>query len=644
MRVGVRTFAKQRLSMLKSPVLFICTFVVTLLLLSCEETPTETALQQAIYRDPHSFARAWEAKVDHLSLDLKVDFERELLKGTAVLRIDRIENAKTLHLDTRNLNIQSISISDDSLHLRPISIQVGRVDSILGEELLVPLEEKTRFVHIRYETNPGADALQFLPPGLTTGSGPFLLTQSQAINARTWVPIQDSPGIRFTYDAKIEVPAHLLALMSATNPQETNATGIYHFQMDQPIPAYLLALNVGDLEFRSLGSRVGVYAEPAVIEAAAYEFAELSKMMEIAEQLYGPYRWERYDVVVQPPSFPFGGMENPRLTFATPTILAGDRSLVSLVAHELAHSWSGNLVTNATWNDFWLNEGFTVYFEYRIMEALKGRDYSEMLARISYEDLVEEVQSLPQGSPDTRLALNLTGRNPDNIPAIPYDKGYYFLRYVEELVGRAAFDTFLVDYFNRNAFQTMTTETFLGQMDEHLWSAHPEAKDSIDIETWIYGTGIPQDLPASQSTRFAAVAAATEAWLNGTPADSLDTKNWSSHEWLHMIRSLPEGMTTEDLSKLDKAFALTTRTNSEVQCRWFAKSLEVGYEPAYPYIRDFLQTVGRKKFLKPLYMTMMKTEAGQQMAKEIYAEARPHYHPIAVYAIDPIVDFKEGDI
>ncbi|MEO1382727.1 MAG: M1 family aminopeptidase/hydrolase, partial [Bacteroidota bacterium] len=379
--------------MLKSPVLFICTFVVTFLLLSCEETPTETALQQAIYRDPHSFARAWEAKVDHLSLDLKVDFEREMLKGTAVLRIDRIENAKTLHLDTRNLSIQSISISDDSLHLRPISIQVGRVDSILGEELLVPLEEETRFVHIQYETNPGADALQFLPPGLTTGSGPFLLTQSQAINARTWVPIQDSPGIRFTYDAKIEVPAHLLALMSATNPQETNATGIYHFQMDQPIPAYLLALNVGDLEFRSLGSRVGVYAEPAVIEAAAYEFAELSKMMEIAEQLYGPYRWKRYDVVVQPPSFPFGGMENPRLTFATPTILAGDRSLVSLVAHELAHSWSGNLVTNATWNDFWLNEGFTVYFEYRIMEALKGRDYSEMLARISYEDLVEEVQS-----------------------------------------------------------------------------------------------------------------------------------------------------------------------------------------------------------------------------------------------------------
>ncbi|MEL6134083.1 MAG: M1 family aminopeptidase/hydrolase, partial [Bacteroidota bacterium] len=437
--------------MLRSLISIVYIFLAAFFLLSCEEPTQEDALQQAIYRDPHSYARAWEARVDHLSLDLKVDFEQEKLVGMAVLRIDREENAKTLHLDTRNLDIQSISVSDDSLHLRPIDIQTGRMDSILGEELLIPLEENTRFVHIQYQTNPGADALQFLPPTLTTGSGPFLLTQSQAINARTWVPIQDSPGIRFTYDAKIQVPAHLLALMSATNPQKKNLTGIYTFKMEQPIPAYLLALNVGDLEFRSLGDRVGVYAEPSIIDSAAYEFADLSKMMAIAEQLYGPYRWERYDVVVQPPSFPFGGMENPRLTFATPTILAGDRSLVSLVAHELAHSWSGNLVTNATWNDFWLNEGFTVYFEYRIMEALKGRDYSEMLARISYEDLIEEVQSLPQGSPDTRLALNLTGRNPDNIPAIPYDKGYYFLRHVEELVGRAAFDTFLVDYFNRNA-------------------------------------------------------------------------------------------------------------------------------------------------------------------------------------------------
>ncbi|MEL7341975.1 MAG: M1 family aminopeptidase/hydrolase, partial [Bacteroidota bacterium] len=375
---------------------------------------------------------------------------------------------------------------------------------------------------------------------------------------------QDSPGIRFTYDARVKVPKRLLAIMSATNPTEKSEDGVYLFKMEQPIPAYLLALAVGDLEFAPLGERSGVYAEPSVLKAATYEFGEVEEMMNIAEQLYGPYKWERYDIVVLPPSFPFGGMENPRLTFATPTILAGDRSLVSLVAHELAHSWSGNLVTNATWNDFWLNEGFTVYFENRIMEALKGRDYSEMLAYISYQDLTGEVSDMGQESPDTRLSIELSGRNPDDgMTSIAYDKGYYFLRLIEETVGREAFDAFLKEYFSEHAFQTMDTETFLVELDTKLLNKYPGAKEEIGVNKWVKQTGIPDNIPVAKSKRFQQVSDALTSWIAGMPADQLEVSEWSTHEWLHFIRILPDSISKDQLARLDAAFGFTKSTNSE---------------------------------------------------------------------------------
>ena len=245
--------------------------------------------------------------------------------------------------------------------------------------------------------------------------------------------------------------------MSASNPQIKNETGSYHFEMKQPIPSYLLALAVGDVEFKRVSNRAGIYAERTVLDSAVWEFADLEKMIHGAEELYGAYLWERYDVLVLPPSFPFGGMENPRLTFATPSILAGDRSLTSLIAHELAHSWSGNLVTNRTWNDFWLNEGFTVYFEHRIMEKLYGRDYAEMLALLSLQDLRETIQSLKDENlyADTKLKLDLAGRNPDDgVTDIAYNKGYFFLRLFEERYGRERFDSFLKHYFSSNAFKS----------------------------------------------------------------------------------------------------------------------------------------------------------------------------------------------
>lgn len=595
--------------------------------------------------DPHSYAQPAEARVTHLDLVITVNFDQEIISGTAVLEIEKRSSVRTLHLDTKDLDIEAVMISSDSRNEKVAEYSLGSPDPELGSDLKISLDRNTKYVHIVYATRPGAEALQFLPPELTSGDSPFLLTQSQSIFARTWVPIQDSPGIRFSYRATVQVPENLMAVMSGENPTEKRPGGIYEFNMPQPIPAYLLALAVGDIEFASLGPRSGVYAEPALLEAARFEFAEIEEMMDIAENLYGPYRWERYDIIVLPPSFPFGGMENPRLTFATPTILAGDRSLVSLIAHELAHSWSGNLVTNATWNDFWLNEGFTVYFENRIMEGLKGRPYSEMLAQISYEDLKAEVAEMGFKNKDTRLALDLTGRHPDDgMTSIAYDKGYFFLRLIEETVGRDNFDAFLKSYFEKNAFKTMTTTAFLAQLEEQLLSKHPNASTTINVNEWVYSTGIPDNIPFIPSAKFQAVEQAVNSWIAGVAPNELETSDWSSHEWQHFIRSLPAQISVDKMAELDGIFAFTQSTNSEVQAMWYKRAIQVGYEPAYPKMKEFLNLVGRRKFLAPLYKAMMETEEGKAMAHEIYATARNHYHPIAVSSIDEILNWNPDSL
>ncbi|MDP5169659.1 MAG: M1 family metallopeptidase [Bacteroidia bacterium] len=616
-----------------------CVFLmITALMASCSQTHTP-----AIPSDPHSFSNPEEAFVEHLSLSLVVNMEEKILQGEAVWMIGKNRNAKELILDTKELEILEVQTSNDGQTKTAAKFTLGPKDPILGEALHIPITAGTRFVHIRYNTTPGAEALQFLPPAQThTGRSPFLLTQSQAINARTWVPCQDSPGLRFTYNATVTVPKGLLALMSAENPTQVSPDGVYQFQMTQPIPAYLLALAVGELTFRSLGPNTGVYAEPTLIDKAAYEFEEVNDMISIAEKLYGPYQWGRYDIVVLPPSFPFGGMENPRLTFATPTILAGDRSLVALVAHELAHSWSGNLVTNATWNDFWLNEGFTVYFENRIMEALKGAEYANMLAQISLKDLNDEVRDMGSDSPDTKLAIDLAGTNPDDgVTSIAYDKGFFFLKTIEKTVGREAFDAFLIDYFNKNAFKTMTTDEFVAILREDLLVKFPGSEEQIGVDNWVYGTGIPDNLPIPQSDKFTNVEKAVSAWIAGVDEGDLGSDEWTSHEWLHFIHSLPDGIDAKELGRLDSVFHLTASTNSEVQAAWYERAIKSNYLKAKPAIRKFLTTVGRRKFLMPLYGAMKNTPGWEQTALDIYREARPRYHPISVISVDQLLSWQE---
>ncbi len=571
--------------------------------------------------DPHSYAQPELVRVEHLSLDLRVDFAKKKLIGTAKLRIT--PGAKQLVLDTRDLKIRNVSAP----------YELGKSDPILGTPLTIRIAPKTRFVTISYETSPEASALQWLDPPQTAGKKhAYLLSQSQAINARSWVPIQDSPQVRFTYDATIRVPKNLIAVMSAENPQKRNATGVYHFHMPQPVPAYLLALAVGDIGFRPFSNISGVYAEPAVLEKAHHEFEDTPRMIETAESLYGPYRWSRYDILVLPPSFPYGGMENPRLTFLTPTLIAGDRSLVSVVAHELAHSWSGNLVTNATWNDFWLNEGFTTYIERRIDEKLYGRELSEMEYMLGGTDLETEFKELPPE--DQGLQINWAGKNPDEAPSVvPYEKGALFLRLIEETAGREKFDRFLRSYFDQNAFRSMSTERFV----EILKS---EGLAPENIEAWIHGPGLPPNAPKPHSETFAKVNAQIEVWRNGTPASSLDTRGWVTHQWIHFIRGLPATLTTAQLKQLDDQFRFTWSGNSEILEAWLERVIENRYEAAYPALEQFLTSQGRRKYLKPLYTKLAATPEGLALAKHIYAKARPTYHPLSQATIDALLKQK----
>ena len=587
--------------------------------------------------DPHSFARPAEAVVRHLSLLLTVDFAQRRLHGTATLDLATAPDAREVVLDTRGLHIAAVAL--DAPDGPATEFSLGEAVPFLGQALRIAIRPDTRRVVVRYATAPeGADALQWLQPAQTAGRRePLLFTQSQAILARTWVPIQDSPGIRFTYEARVTVPPHLLALMSATNPTELRADGVYDFRMPQPIPAYLLALAVGDLAFRPTGPRTGVYAEPVSLEAAAWEFEDLEKMVEAAEALYGPYRWERYDLLLLPPSFPFGGMENPRLTFVTPTIVTGDRSLTSLVAHELAHSWSGNLVTNATWNDFWLNEGYTVYFERRIMEALYGAPYAEMLQQLGTDGLHHTVAALPPD--DTRLKLDLAGRDPDDgVTEIAYEKGELLLLAIERGVGRARMDRFIREYFDEFAFRSMDTESWLAHVRQTLGAEFPTLEAQVPFTDWIYRPGLPASAPKVRSARFAGVEKQLSEWLGGhTAATALVTTDWSSHEWVHFVRLLPETLSAESLADLDAAFGFTDSGNAEILAQWFQHTIRAEYTPAAAALERFLTTVGRRKFLVPLYKGLTQTEVGRAEAQRIYRLARPNYHAVATSTFDELL-------
>ena len=579
-------------------------------------------------RDPHTWSKPNEARVKHLEWNAEVNFDTHTISAVALYTIENITGTDTIIFDTKGLSITEVLVDDV-----PVSVTISPDKAFIGCALRVPIQKNSKDVMITYTTSPDAEALLWVD-----GEKPFLFSQSQAILARTWVPCQDSPGVRITYNATVKVPQGLMALMSAENPQSVSADGTYRFKMDQPIPSYLMALAVGDVQFRPIGDRTGVYAIPSLIDAAASEFSDMQAMVDAAEKLYGPYVWGRYDLLILPPAFPFGGMENPKLTFATPTIIAGDKSLVSLVAHELAHSWSGNLVTNSTWDDFWLNEGFTVYFEQRIMEAVFGRERAEMLAQLSRQDLDATLAEISSSAhpEDTRLKLALEGRSPDDgMTDIAYNKGYFFLRLIEETAGRDKFDAFIKSYFDTHKFQVMDTERFLEYLRANLVT--PEMEKQINIQAWVYGEGLPANAPIVQSSQLQQVDVIRASWEKGEMKnDQLPWASWSYQERYRFISNFSEAVTSTQMQSLDAAFAISSTGNNEVLFAWLEQAVKKHYSPAYDELEKFLTSVGRRKFVAPLYEAMVAS--GQiELAKSIYAKARSSYHAVTVGTVDEIV-------
>lgn len=595
-------------------------------------------------RDVHSYAQPDKVVIRDLGLDLRIDFQAKQLRGHADLALEWVDPAaRELVLDTRDLTIEKVSGKRADGRWFKLDHTLGERDAYLGQKLTISMRQPYASVRIRYATSPDASGLQWLEPSMTAGkTHPFMFSQSQAIHARSWVPLQDTPSVRYTYSARLRTDPSLMALMSADNPPNEPRDGDYVFRMRQPIPSYLMAIAAGDLVFRPFSERSGVWAEPGTIDAAHAEFIDTEKMIAVTESLYGPYRWERYDLLMLPPSFPFGGMENPRLSFITPTVIVGDKSLVSLIAHELAHSWSGNLVTNASWNDMWLNEGFTSYVENRIIEALYGEEQAAMERVISESGLQREIKSMPKAQ-QVLAPRPVAGSDPEeSLSAVAYDKGAWFLGFLESRVGRDAFDGFLRSYFDHFAFQSIETGQFVAYLNENLLSRFPSAVTAKELDAWLYQPGLPSVATPTVSARFEVVDAVRKRWLAGrASAADIDTRGWVTQEWVRFLEGMPAKLSNEKLVELDEAFGFTTSHNGEILMRWFPLTVRSGYFEARPAIAEFLQRVGRRKLIMPVYDALAASKEGREFARQVFVQARPGYHPITTASVEAAVADKK---
>ena len=590
--------------------------------------------------DHHSYAKPLEARVANVDLDLALDFAAKRVSGTAALDVIARPGIRQVILDSKGLAVTAVEDSQGE----PLKWALAAADPDKGAPLTIDLPGDGRQrITIRYSSGPDAAALQWLSPEQTAGKKhPYLLSQGQPTLNRTWIPTQDSPGIRQTWSAKITAPEPLKVVMSGerlTPDGEPDGDGrrAFRFRMDKPVAPYLIAIAAGDLAFRELGPRTGVWTEPAMLDRAAAELADTEKMVEAAEKLYGPYRWGRYDVIVLPPSFPYGGMENPTLTFLTPTFIAGDKSLVGLVAHELAHSWSGNLVTNATWADSWLNEGFTSYFENRIMEAIYGTKRAQQEEALSFDAMEDSFEEEGMDAPVTRLHLAEAEANPDGgSSGIVYDKGATFLRSLERQVGRQRFDSWLRSYFDRYAFQPMTSAKFLADFRQNLVKGDKALEAKLMLDEWVYQPGLPANVARPDPAAFAAVDQAAAGFAAGGSAPA-EFAGWTTAEKIRFINSLPRKLPASRLDELNGKLDLNQAGNNEVLFAWLDLAVANRYQPAVGALEQFLMAQGRRKFVRPLVEALAKDQQwGRPIAVRIYSKARPSYHAVTTHDLDKL--------
>jgi len=578
------------------------------------------------HRDPHSYTDLSQGRVLSMDIDLAVDFSTRTITGKADYNLAEA-TAGPLDLDTRDLNI--VSARDTSGN--ELGFELAAADEVLGSCLRVTLPEGTEKFTIEFTTSPEASALQWLEPAQTAGGKhPYLFSQCQAIHARSVMPCQDTPMSRFTFNCSMTVPEELTVVMAAA-PGEKLASDqpgmtTFHFSMPQSIPPYLFAFAVGNIVAKELGPRSTCYTEPEMMEKSAWEFAEVDRMLLAAEDIFGPYLWDRFDFLVMPPSFPYGGMENPRLTFLTPTLLAGDRSLVNVLAHELAHSWTGNLVTNASINDFWLNEGFTVWAERRILENMEGVEAKSLSAAIGRNGLMTAMSSFGKGSEFTKLEINGEGKDPDEFYSlVPYEKGFLFVALLEETVGREKMDVFVKKYIDHFAFTSLTT----AQFEEFLNAELPGVAGQMGANEWIHKPDLPANAPVFASARLEMLEGLAKNWSDGARPEVTEAIKWSPEDWQIFLQALPGKLTTEDCAWLNDNFKLNEQGNSEILCNWLQIAINSSFGPAYGRTAGFLGEVGRMKYLKPLFSALHGNPKTRDLAARVFADNADSYHPIA---------------
>lgn len=583
-------------------------------------------------RDYHSFANTDEVQVTHLALDVNIDFDTCTLEGCARLSLmSREPLVKNLILDCRALTI--LQIVDNQGH--SLDWALGEQDPILGQPLTIGIDSAVTAVTIHYRTSPDAQGLQWLDGPQTQSGKPFLFSQSQPINARSWIPLQDSPKARVTFDARVQANRDCRVVMSALNAPDLPDDGVFRFVMDKPMPTHLLAIAAGEIERIEVGSRSAVFAEPETAKLAAKEFDDIEAMMQMAESILGPYAWGRYDMLILPPSFPFGGMENPCLAFLTPTLIATDKSLVSTVAHELAHSWTGNLVSNATWRDLWLNEGFTTYFTNRIVEAVYGKEQAELELMIEYGRLQEEMTGMP--SARQTLPANLQTDDPNAaFNRFTYDKASMFVHFLEVRLGRQDFDAFLRRYIEKYAFVAITTEDFVEYASQTLLQDHADKLTEAELLEWIYAEGLPDMFTAPTSTSLNKVDCALERWRGGAALTRNDTQTWRVQHWQYFLAGLPEHLPQARLLELDDVFDLGNSANAEIACDWLRVAIRNHFDPALGQVETFLCRIGRAKFVRPLFAEL-QVAGYQNELGAIYRRARETYHPSLRVQLDKLL-------